>query len=560
MTTRAWPVSVLGLVMLAGGWLRAQEPPALPGKPLDAKGIHPVLGFQEGQQPKPRSQPVTVPPVLPGAGAPPLERIPRLTPENKEERNRIIDRIYPPLPPMGDGPRPVLPLEGKPLSLLDLQALGQRNSPLIRQAAADIEAARGAMIQAGLYPNPTIGYEADTINQGNTPGQQGGLISQVIKTGNKLQLARAAAEMDVLNAQVALRRAQSDLNTRIRTGYFAVLTALENIRVTEALTRFTSELYKLQVDRVRAGQAAPYEPLQLRIFALQIHASLIQSRNRYLAAWRRLAADLGMAEMPPTVLAGQADMPGPDFAYQPLLERVLASHTDVQTTINALEKARINLRIAQVAPIPDVTAQVVVQKDFTTPPFATTCNVLLSIPFPIYDRNQGGKIQAQGALGRASEDIQRARNDLTGRLAEAFERYMNYRAQLDFYKQFMLTDQVRVYQGTYDRYDQDPDSASFADVIDAQQRLLTTITSYTATLTTYWQAVVDVTDLLQVEDPFAPIGMPGQPCPPAPAMLPAPPSSAPPAPPMPPAPGTPSVVQTNVKKSGVPVAPGTKGQ
>ena len=80
------------------------------------------------------------------------------------------------------------------------------HSPLIRQAASDVDAARGAMIQAGAYPNPHLGYECDNINTGRTAGYQGGNISQTIVTGGKLRLARAAAEVDVENAELALRR------------------------------------------------------------------------------------------------------------------------------------------------------------------------------------------------------------------------------------------------------------------------------------------------------------------------------------------------------------------
>ncbi len=50
------------------------------------------------------------------------------------------------------------PAPGKaPLTLAELQGIAVTHSPLIRQAAADVDAARGAMIQAGAYPNPHVG-------------------------------------------------------------------------------------------------------------------------------------------------------------------------------------------------------------------------------------------------------------------------------------------------------------------------------------------------------------------------------------------------------------------
>lgn len=49
------------------------------------------------------------------------------------------------------------------------------------------------MIQAGLYPNPTVGYSGNQINDGpGTAGQQGGYGSQEFVVGGKLALAREA--------------------------------------------------------------------------------------------------------------------------------------------------------------------------------------------------------------------------------------------------------------------------------------------------------------------------------------------------------------------------------
>ncbi len=89
-------------------------------------------------------------------------------------------------------------------------------------------------------------------------------IDQTIKTGGKLGLQTAAAEMALHNAELALRRARSDLATQVRNAYFAVLVAKETVRVNRALAHFTDEVYRLQADLLAGGFAAPYEPAALR--------------------------------------------------------------------------------------------------------------------------------------------------------------------------------------------------------------------------------------------------------------------------------------------------------
>jgi cobalt-zinc-cadmium efflux system outer membrane protein len=388
------------------------------------------------------------------------------------------------------------------MTLSDLQRLALTNSPTLRQAAAEVEAARGAAVQAGLYPNPNVGYEGDTMNQGATAGMQGAYIEQTIKTAGKLKLAQAAALMDLHNAELAFRRTQVDVMTQVRQNYFAVLVALETLKVTRALSRFTEEVYRIQIDQVKGEQAAPYEPLQLRVLAVQARGALVQARNRYTAAWKQLTAALGLPGMPPTELGGRVDVHLPLYRYEEVLARVLSQHTDVLAAQNTLHKARYDLRLAQVTPIPDVDVRVMVQKDFTTPPFLGATSVQIGVPVPIWDRNQGHIMQAQGNLLRAAEEAHRVRSDLVQRLAEAFEQYENNRVLLDYYRTQILPDQVRAYRGVYERHDKDPDRVSFGDIVNAQQILASTVTTYVSVLGGAWAAVVEVAGLLQTNDLF----------------------------------------------------------
>lgn len=440
-----------------------------------------------------------IPPGLPGGNVPPLEFVRPGAPA--QEREAAIRRLFPPLPDLGRNPQPQPGPQGKPLTLADLQNLAMSNNPLIRQAASDVEAAKGAAIQAGAYPNPNFGYEADTAGTGATAGFQGFFLEQTIKTAGKLKLAQAAATMDLLNSQLALRRAQFDLVTAVRNAYYGVLVAEENIQVTHALAVLTDAAYQVFVDQLRiGGLAAPYEPLQLRALAFQARGALVLARNRYVAAWKQLAATLGLPAMPLTQLVGRADMPLPQFRYDVALARVLGTHTDVLTAQNTLQRGRYNLRLAQITPVPDVNLHLAVQKDFTAAPFLTVYSVQLGGPLPIWDQNKGNIIQAQGALLRATEQAHQVRDDLTNRLATAFEQYENNRVLLDYYRGRIIPDQVRAYQRIVSRYGGGDVNVGFIDFLNIQQNLVAAYTTYLATLMTTWTSVVSVADLMQVND------------------------------------------------------------
>jgi cobalt-zinc-cadmium efflux system outer membrane protein len=245
--------------------------------------------------------------------------------------------------------------------------------------------------------------------------------------------------------------------------------------------------------------------MQIRVLAVQARASLIQSQNRYLSAWKQLAAVMGTPTLPLTAVAGKIDMSVPQFEHDRVLEYVLANHSDVQTAQLAVEKNRFLARLAEVQPYPDLTVHAAFQKDYTTPPFGTVANITVGLPFPLWNRNQGSIQAAQSQLQRALYEDQRVRNELTGKVAEAFERYQNNRALLKMYKDQILPNQVQAFRAAVARHaalGAEAGKVSYNDLVTSQQTLASLINNYLVALNDQWTSVVDISHLLQTRDLF----------------------------------------------------------
>ena len=112
--------------------------------------------------------------------------------------------------------------DGEPLaSQFTLDALVNiafQNNPTLAMASARVNAARGMQVQAGLYPNPMIGYHGMEMGNMGTPGQQGGFIGQRIITGGKLQLDQAISGKQVAESHCLFhaqeQRVLSDVRVR----------------------------------------------------------------------------------------------------------------------------------------------------------------------------------------------------------------------------------------------------------------------------------------------------------------------------------------------------------
>jgi cobalt-zinc-cadmium efflux system outer membrane protein len=135
-----------------------------------------------------------------------------------------------------------------------------------------------------------------------------------------------------------------------------------------------------------------------------------------------------------------------------------------------------------------------------SPPHEVQVDAQLGVALPLFDRNQGNILQAEAQLARANREVARVENDLSQRLAEAFERYRNQQTQVLFYRDSILPNQVRVYRALYERYHTEPAKVQYSDLVVTQQTLAQALTTYVQSLTAQWQAVVDLGALLQTDD------------------------------------------------------------
>lgn len=423
------------------------------------------------------------------------------------ERRKIIEGLYqlfPPSPeerivPPGTTPRP--------LTLGDLQQTAYQYSPVLREAWADVEEARGLAVQAGLYPNPELGYEGDTINTSATAGYNGLFFSQSFITAGKLDTARQSKLMHVRATEYVYRRTRYQVAAAVRRAFFKVLISRERVKFSRAISRMAQEVYQAQIELVAGGQAAPYEPLQLRVLALRARNDVIRAENAYQAAWRELAAAVAQPNMQPVELAGSVESPLPGVIYDAARSSLLARHTDLFAAQAEIASAGYNLGLQRVTPIPNVNVYGAVQHDATTSLDNISYNLQIGLPLPVFNRNQGNITAAQADLVHARNTLTTTQNRLIADLAEAYGRYATGRELAEQYQTDIVPSQVRNYRGVYEQFREVGGTVDFAQVVIAQQNLAETVNAYLDALFEAWEAAVDISELLQVDDMYTMDGL-----------------------------------------------------
>ena len=120
--------------------------------------------------------------------------------------------------------------------------------------------------------------------------------------------------------------------------------------------------------------------------SLRARLAYKQAIQTYIYSWKQLVAAINVRQLPLSEVAGRVDSAIPYYDFDAILAYVLRNHTDVLTARNGIEKARYNLKLAQVTPVPDVDVNVGVLKDYSLAPHQMIPTLTLGVPIPVWDR------------------------------------------------------------------------------------------------------------------------------------------------------------------------------
>jgi len=325
---------------------------------------------------------------------------------------------------------------GHGLSLAEIESLALGNNPSLVRSAAEVDAARGRFVQAGLYPNPTLGYAGSEIGNEGRAGQQGGMVEQQIILGNKLALAQQTVGHEVDRLVHLLEAQRLRVLTDTRRQFYEVLVAQRTRELTGELVRISQEAVRSADVLFRNQEASRVDLLQAKVELQSSQINLDNANNRYLSAWRGLTAVVGDTQLAPTPLAGELLGEIPVLTWEETLIELVGSSPELAAARSNLNRAQWAVRQAQAVPIPDLTLQGMVQYDNATED--TVASAQFGLPIPLFNRNQGGIAAAQSEVISAQANVARLELSLRQRLAEVFERYDNARRQVVRYEQDIL--------------------------------------------------------------------------------------------------------------------------
>lgn len=323
----------------------------------------------------------------------------------------------------------VAPAHSASWTLEQLQGLALQNNPTLRQAAANVDMARGLQQQVGLYPNPQLGYLRTDADVAGKARSTGAFIGQEIVTKRKLKKAQSAEAWEVetgnWNYEAQTSRVRNDVSIR----FFEVLAAQQALKLAERLESLAFRALDTTQKSFELQEVPKGDFLQARIEHKTAQLAKKEARARLSASWKQLVAVTGCPDLQYQPVAGELVGAVPELDF----ETSWADLRDRSPLIGAA-KARsqhfqLTYQLEQANATPNVNVQLVAERDNIGN--FSSFNTLISMPIPVLNRNQGNIARAAAQTHEAAAEIERTELALRDQLSEAFRRYETAKAQVE---------------------------------------------------------------------------------------------------------------------------------
>lgn len=407
--------------------------------------------------------------------------------EKMQHEHGHISPVEPEYPQMGRSQA----LAGeRAVTLEQAEKLAHETNPTLRQAEAEIRAAKAREQQARFYPNPSIGYTGDEIRGGSVGGgKQGFFVQQVIVTGGKLGKSREVFGKEVRLSEIEAEEQRTRVETAVKIAFLRVLAAQEWLDARRDLAKIAENAAQTQRELMNTGQSDESEVLEAEVEAARMRTAALMRENTLREEWRSLCAVIGQPDLPLATVVGDLERGWPELNEEEAVEAIARQSPAIQIALAATGRAEAILARAKSEPIPDIRVRGGLEYNHETlgsAPFAKGWEGLAeaSVELPLFNRNQGNIGAAQADLDRSRQENARVSLTLRERAATVVDEYANAKLMAAEYRDEILPRARKAYGLLVQKYGQM--LASYPRVLDSQRKLYDLQIEYIAALQGVW--------------------------------------------------------------------------
>lgn len=395
------------------------------------------------------------------------------------------------------------------VTLEELLAFAEGHAPAVQLAKR--RRAYGAAAKAGAEPllreNPTLGVAVGPRRVGSlgTALDVQFSLAQAVELGARgLRLDAAARLAERLDKQAGAAR--WELRREVTLAFRSGVLGRQRVAVATRVARFAEEMLATTRRQLGAGEANAID-------ALVAEAEVAGARQALLAAEQELRSSLielclltGWPIEEPPLVPEELEPAAAPPPLAALLRQAAKTHPELLARRAEAAEAVVNVKLAdrEAWPAPVLGVQLTREGGVGSPNNDVLLGTL-SVPLPLWDRNQGARAERRvdEALARAEEEV--TRTALAGRIARAHSELAAASARVALFTSgagASLEESLSLIERGFDAGELPLDR-----VTDARERLLEVQLSALDAYAEYYRALAELESALGA--PLAPLPAPG---------------------------------------------------
>jgi len=387
------------------------------------------------------------------------------------------------------------------LSWAEVRDRFERTNPTLQAGQFGIDESRAAEITAFLRPNPQAALTIDQI--GNTTS--GSIFSAATLFGNasylherahKRELRRDSAEGQTSIAVSEQQDVERNLLFTLRGAFVQVLQAKAFLDLARENLSTYDQTLALSRDRLQAGDISQLDldrlELQRVTYESDVQTAAVNVRTAKIQLLRLLNDQTTPVEQ--FDVAGTFDFRAPTQTLDDLRALALNARPDLRATIEAVDTARINNRLAIANGSTDPTFSVDANIPSISqvwqsyqPPLKQFVGFSVGVPLRVFDRNQGEKLRTQLDVTRNERLVEAARLQVFADVDTAYAEVTSSVALLQPYKDKYLDEASRIRDTITFSYQRG--GVSLIDFLQSQQEYRTIQIGYVNLVAAFLNAV-----------------------------------------------------------------------
>lgn len=338
-------------------------------------------------------------------------------------------------------------------------------NPELAAAQRELEAIAATVVQAQARPNPELEtLVEDTRSATRTTTLQ---LNQPLELGGKRAARIDAAERGRDAARAELNAKRAEIRATVTAAFFDTLVAQERLRLARAGVELAQRATDATRRRVLAGKISPIEGTKARVAESGVRVELKLAESELATARKRLASTWGESAPRFERVEGDLEMLPPLPSRAGLERRMDASPNLRRARIEVARRLAL-AEIERSRRIPDLTVSLGAKRNNELGLDQAVFGV--SIPIPLFDRNQGNLLEALHRADKARDELSATELRLSNELTQAFERLSVARSELESLKRDILPGAQSAYDAVFKGFELG--KFSFLEVLDMQRTLL----------------------------------------------------------------------------------------